>query len=194
MVECHRLFETDSHQIPKTVYQCSWYQHKALLKCISLLKLGMGHLISHSLSCQGNHPEVGHAFRTKPQLTGESPVITVSPSPGSVLSDGQQPAPPCKRCGQPLLGFMTLGCMGARGWVVHLLRTSQREISFSFIDLPTKPTDLEGDGILVPYLGRYEHRSFPRSLGVCCQSVLPVGTRASITSWWREFRSFLSVY
>lgn len=45
--------------------------------------------------------------------------------------------------------------------MVHRLGASQRELSFSLIDPPAKPTAPEGSGTLVPYLGRCEHRSFP---------------------------------
>lgn len=52
----------------------------------------MGHLISPSLNCQENHTENGACIQNKElQLTGESPVITQSPSQIVCSVDGQQP-------------------------------------------------------------------------------------------------------
>lgn len=51
----------------------------------------MGHSINHSLNFQGNRTENRACIQNKElQVTGENPVIAISPSPDSVLYDSQQ--------------------------------------------------------------------------------------------------------
>lgn len=68
-------------------------------------------------------------------------------------------------------------------------RISQKKTTFSyfFFYKPISSTHIPGaSGGRVAYLGRCEHQSFPWIPGHC-QTMLPVGLGASVTSWWKEY-------